>query len=152
MPSRVTGQRRIRRQSVLKTSIIREFDGGLNVIDNDLNLTTKYAKELKNMLRLADGSIGIRYGNKQFADLTGALGDTTVVNIIYFRQHIIAVGRNGRIAKVNGAGVAALIWDESIANALDGAPNGWGTTPFCSFTQFKGELIIVNGIDRKSVV
>ncbi len=151
--ARVTGQKRIRRQQVLKTSVIREFDGGLNVIDNDLNLSTKYAKELTNMLRLPDGSIGIRYGTKLFSDLSSLFAEgSTIVNIAYFRQHLIIVASSGEIARVNGAGIATKIWDSTFASALFNSPSAWGETPFCSFTQFKGELIIVNGIDKPLLV
>ena len=51
-----------RRQNALRTTTLREFDGGWNVIDNDLNLSPKFAKVLTNVLRLKDGSIGVRPG------------------------------------------------------------------------------------------
>ncbi len=59
-----------RRSDVLKTSTIRDFGGGWNVIDNDLNLSTKFAKVLDNMSRLPDGSIGIRWGTRLFVDFS----------------------------------------------------------------------------------
>lgn len=73
-------RRRSLRQEVLSTTTIREFDGGWNVIDNDLNLSSKFAKILENMYRSADGANTIRYGTKLFGHLnvqvatTGTLG------------------------------------------------------------------------------
>lgn len=58
-----------RRREVLKDATIREFNGGLNVIDNDLNLSTEYAKTLDNMYRAPDGTVSIRYGTTLFADV-----------------------------------------------------------------------------------
>lgn len=63
-----------RRQNSLKSTTLREFDGGWNVIDNDLNLSPKFAKVLTNVLRLKDGSIGVRPGTRLVRNLryTGA--------------------------------------------------------------------------------
>lgn len=68
-------RRNARRQNVLKTTTLREFDGGWNVIDNDLNLSPKFAKVLTNILRLKDGSIGVRPGTRLVRNLryTGAV-------------------------------------------------------------------------------
>lgn len=61
-------RRNVRRQAVMKTATIREFDGGWNVIDNDLNLSTRFAKVLTNMVRQKDGSIGVRQGTRIVRD------------------------------------------------------------------------------------
>lgn len=58
-----------RRQQALKTTTLRDFSGGWNVIDNDLNLSDKFAKILTNMLQLSDGSIGVRPGSRLVRNL-----------------------------------------------------------------------------------
>jgi hypothetical protein len=62
-----TRRRNFRRNDLLKDATIREFDGGWNLVDNDLNLSTSYAKVLDNVARLQDNSIGLRYGTRLFA-------------------------------------------------------------------------------------
>lgn len=53
----------------LKQIEIHDFSGGLNVVDNDLNLTTKYSKVEENIITSEDGSKRIRYGTKKYIDL-----------------------------------------------------------------------------------
>ncbi len=71
-----TQRRQSSRRDVLLTTTIREFDGGWNVIDNDLNLSSKFAKVLQNIYRSADGANTIRYGTKLFGDLNVQLATT----------------------------------------------------------------------------
>jgi len=58
-----------RRQQSLKTTTLREFGGGWNVIDNDLNLDSRFSRILTNMTLLQDGSLGIRQGTRLVTDL-----------------------------------------------------------------------------------
>lgn len=63
-------QRSRARQEVLQHTTLREFNGGLTVIDSDLNLSPRFAVVLDNMQRRPDGSIGIRYGTRMIGNLT----------------------------------------------------------------------------------
>lgn len=56
------------RGNVLRDATVREFGGGWNVVDNDLNLSTRFATLLDNMSREEDGSMGVRWGTKLLAD------------------------------------------------------------------------------------
>lgn len=67
------GRKNRRSTMELEDATVREFSGGLNVIDNDLNLSSRYAKVLDNLVLQRDGSIGLRYGTKLFADLGAAI-------------------------------------------------------------------------------
>ena len=58
----------------LKTTTVRDFDGGWNVIDSDLNLAPRFAKVLDNMFRGDGGFNQIRFGTSAFA-----AGDTGVI-------------------------------------------------------------------------
>lgn len=53
----------------LLTTTIREFDGGLNVVNDDLNMDTKYSKVETNVYNNIDGTKSKRYGTKYFADI-----------------------------------------------------------------------------------
>ena len=65
----VKGVRRAKnRSTVLEDATIREFGGGWNVVDNELNLSTRFATLLDNMSREEDGSMGARWGTQLLAD------------------------------------------------------------------------------------
>lgn len=53
----------------LLTTTIREFDGGLNVVNDDLNMDTRYSKVETNVYNNIDGSKSKRYGTKYFTDV-----------------------------------------------------------------------------------
>lgn len=53
----------------LKTTTIREFNGGLNVVNDDLNMSTKYSKIETNIFNSIDGTKAKRYGTKFLKDL-----------------------------------------------------------------------------------
>ena len=138
--------RGIQRSSVLQDATIRDFSGGLNVVDNDLNLTTKFSKELTNLQRSVDGGIEIRPGTKLFADCSDHMSE--IINCEFFSNHIVAVGSNGNLVRINARGEVVLIWNDEFANSLPGNPDGWSETSYCSFTVFNGALIVANGINK----
>lgn len=139
-------KRRIQRPLRLDSVTVRDFSGGWNVVDNDLNLSSKFLKKMKNMMRGEDGSVKVRYGTRLFADLSAYLDK--IINIFYFAGRIIAVGLNGKIAFISSTGDVTVAWDDSWAKNLPGNPKGWSTTPFCSSAVFNGELIICNGVNK----
>jgi hypothetical protein len=137
---------RPRRGEVLRNTTIREFGGGWNVIDNDLNLSSRFAKVFKNVFRGADGAVNVRYGTRLFKTLP--ITDT-IINVTYFSDALISVTENGIIYATLGDGTTFSIFDDDIAAALPGSPPGWSDNlTFCSFAQFRGELVICNGIDK----
>jgi hypothetical protein len=52
-----------------KSTIIRDFGGGLNVVDDDLNLSSSYQPVLDNVHRGVDNTLNVRWGTELFADL-----------------------------------------------------------------------------------
>ncbi len=138
----------------LKAATVRDFTGAWNILDDDLNLATKYSTKLFNCAVLADGTVTVRYGTRLFANLNPAMSSpgARVVNIEYYGAAIIAVLSNGDVLSVLGDGTVNRIWDSTIAGALPGDPDGWGPTDFASFAQFNGELIICNGVDKPLIV
>lgn len=151
------GNRRIKsRSDVLRDATVREFGGGWNVVDNELNLSTRFATILDNMSRDEDGSMSVRWGTQLFADLTLAPVSLTppnyIVNHYYFQDRVIVVMSDGRIASVLGDGTMEIVWDTTIAGGLVGTPDAWGPTDFTSFAVFNGKLIVCNGTDKPLIM
>jgi hypothetical protein len=68
-------------REILQTSTVRDFGGGLNVIDNDLNLSPRYAKVFTNTVRSPDNAVQVRWGTTLFSDVRVAnTAVTTTVN------------------------------------------------------------------------
>ena len=141
---------RIQRSNVLLDATIRDFSGAWNTVDEDLNLATKFSRILENMQRSIGGSNSVRPGTRLFADVSSYMD--TIINCEFYNNHIICVGSNGKIVRINSSGTIILIWDDSFAENLPGAPDAWGTTFFVSFAIFNGELIIANGINKPLIV
>ena len=139
--------------SKLDAVIARDFRGGLNTTDSELNLTSKYYVAGSNLYPDSNGRLHLRYGTTPFAEteedeaLAAALDN--IIGMEYYAGAIIAVGANGVIVSVDASGAVTQIFNTTIAAALPGAPSGWSTgLQYASFTQFSGQLIICNGVDK----
>jgi len=142
--------RQVSRQSLLLDATIRDFSGGWNVIDNDLNLDTKFSKKLENMQRSIDGSNSVRPGTKLFSETSEYLDE--IINCEYFNGYVVCVGANGKIVRIDATGAVILVWDDNFASSLSGSPLSWDNTTFVSFAVFNGELIICNGINKPLIM
>jgi hypothetical protein len=140
----------MQRSNPLLDATIRDFSGGWNVVDNDLNLNTKYSKILENTHRGVDGANVIRPGTRLFAETSEHLDK--IINCEYFNGYIIAVGSNGQMVSINSVGSVRSIWSDDWANNLAGSPNGWDTTPSASFALFNGDLIVCNGVNKPVII
>lgn len=138
----------------LKQATERNFSGGWNNLDDDLNLNPKYSKVVTNVHAGAAQAMTVRWGTRLFCSLTATFSSpgVKIVNLEYYNGAFIVVGSNGEIAKVLGDGTATIIWSTAIAATKPGAPAGWSPLTFASFAQFNGELIICNGIDKPLIV
>lgn len=138
----------------LQQTVVREFQGGWNTIDNELNLSPKFAHVLDNWMRAADGSMQVRYGYEFYADcgLEDESGEvlltTDIINGVFFQGYLIVVDANGVIARVSSDNTGIRIWDDAIAATQPNAPTGWGVTNFVNFYSFGGKLILLNGSDK----
>jgi len=144
------GNAKVQRQNLLLDATIRDFSGGWNVVDNDLNLDTKFSKKLKNMVRGIDGANSVRPGTELFAETSAYLDE--IINCEYYNGFIVAVGANGKMVQIDGSGVVNEIWSDDWANGLAGSPDGWDTTVFVSFAIFNGDLIICNGVNKPVII
>lgn len=133
--------------NVLRDATSRNFKGGLNVADTELNLSSKFARELVNLGVGIDGSLQVRQGNRLFADIK-ELTDGFIVDQQYFAGNIISVDDFGQLFSTNGKGDSTRIWDSTIAATLRQGLQIWGATDFVRFEEFGGELIIGNGEDK----
>lgn len=143
------------RDSVMQDATVREFSGGWNVVDNDLNLSTKFATVLDNMSREEDGSMGVRWGTMLIKDVclaVSAPADVYNVNVFYFQNSTITVMSDGRIARTLADGTTTVVWSTAIAGGLVGAPAGWGSTDFASFAVYNGKLLVCNGSDKPLII
>lgn len=129
-------------QSLLQISTVRSFEGGLNVVDTDLNLSPKYAKVLDNIERNVDGSLSLRPGSVL---LTNQIADTNdIVNHTYFAGFIWSVQKSGNITTTDATGAV-------IVRSASGAHWATGVT-FVDFTIFNSDLLITNGKDKPLIV
>lgn len=139
---------------LLKSATLSDFGGGLNVVDNDVTMKSRFAKVLDNFNKNTDGSQSLRWGTKLKYNIAGIVTGN-IIETIYFNRHLIVVTSTGQIAKITEAGVITAIWNPTIAAALPGAPSGWTTglvVGSIDSSEFKGELIIVNGVDKPLIV
>lgn len=136
------------KNKALQESTARDFSGGLDLVDSEFNLSSKYAVAGYNMVPNENGDLQVRWGTRLFA----TAGTSRIVGLEYFYAYVVAVHEDGTITATDAGGNTVTIWNSSIAGTLPGSPTGWSTTPSVSFTQFLGELIITNGIDKPLVV
>lgn len=140
-------------KQVLLSATVRDFTGGWDILDNDLNLSSKYAIKLFNISLTPDNALSVRNGTRLFVDLSSYTSSAaTLINFEYYEGSLICVMSNGDLISVLGDGTTMRIWDAVFAHALAGSPAGWSTTAFASFTQFNNKLIVCNGIDKPLIV
>lgn len=141
---RYAGPRRAMR---LQETTLSDFGGGLNTIDEDLGMSMKYQRELKNFRRLPSGSQTVRWGSVLFADVSSVVGGV-IVDSHYFGTRLLHVTSTGEIATVTDDGDVEAIWNTTIAASLPSAPAGWSATTQVDFVPFRDTVVIHNGVDK----
>lgn len=136
-----------KRLNILKEATSRDFKGGLDVADSELNLTSRFARELNNMVIGIDGSLQIRQGCRLFADIA-PLTSSYIMNYRYFSGKIVVVDHAGQLFTVDGQGSVTRIWDADIAAAKRPGLTKWGSAEFVTFEEVSGNLIIGSGVDK----
>jgi len=127
---------------------IRGFGGGLNAVDNDIEMDPRFQKVLNNFRRTPKGSQVIRFGSNWFTDVN-SVSNSPIVDEVFFSNAIISPLENGNVVATDVNGVDSIIWSDAIAAALLGSPDGW--TPgvdSVDFVPFKNKLVIHNGVDK----
>lgn len=136
-----------RTANIMEEATSRDFSGGLNVADSELNLTSKYARALENIIVGIDGSLEVRQGNKLFCDFA-SVSDYPIKNVRFFYRYIVAVNSRGEVFAAEGTGAVTAIWTQSIADVKRPGLLIWPSADFVTFEDFNGELIISNGVDK----
>lgn len=131
---------RSKAQQLLRSTTLRGFVGGWNVIDDDMNMPHKFSTRALNVFPRPDGTMQVRYGTQQFADLSETLGAVEIINATYFIDSFVVVLADGSLHRVFGDGSFVQIGDL------------WNTTEFASFAIFNDQLIICNGSDKPVTV
>lgn len=140
--------------NILKEATSRDFSGGLDVADSQLNLTSKYARDLENLVVGLDGSLEIRQGNRLFGTIEGVVvgagGNTArdIVNMRYFAGYIIIIDERGVLFAMDSDGDAIAIWTNDIARQANRSARIWPNGFDAVFEEFNGELIVMNGRDK----
>lgn len=127
---------------------IRGFGGGLNAVDNDIEMDPRFQKVLDNLRRTPKGSQVIRFGSNWFSDVK-SVSDSPIVDEVFFSNAVISPLENGNVVATDISGVDTIIWSSAIAAALLGSPAGW--TPgvdSVDFVPFKNKLVVHNGVDK----
>lgn len=145
------------RQPHFEEATLRDFTGGLNIVDNDLILKTKYAKELDNAHRGLDGTMSIRPGTKMIKEMqddAGISSSDTIIETVYFQDKLVCFHSTGIVSTYNYSdGTTAVIWNSTIAGALPGSPSGWSTgLTSIDTTEFRNELVVCNGVDKPLLI
>lgn len=131
----------------VRTTTLRDFTGGLNLVDSDLNLSPKYAPRLSNLHRVLDGSLATRPGTFKIAR-TGLASE--IIHTKHFQNLFWLFLANGKIYTINidGTGLTER-WSSAIAGGYPHTPPPWSTgLTFVSTAVFNGKMVACNGIDK----
>lgn len=137
--------------NILKEATSRDFSGGLDVADSELNLSSKFSRVLENLINGIDGSLEIRQGTKLFADIA-VLSNYNITNIYFFYRYVIVMNKRGEVFAVDGQGTVIGIWNQIIAANKRAGLLIWPSADFVTFLEFNGELIISDGKNKPLVV
>ncbi|HSW91790.1 MAG TPA: hypothetical protein VLG09_04040 [Candidatus Saccharimonadales bacterium] len=129
---------KVRVQEKLRPVTLRDFSGGWNVLDDDMNMPHKYAKKSYNVFSQPDGTIQVRYGTDLFSDLRSRFaGGETIINAEYFVDSFVVVSSVGKLYRVLADGTHSLL-----------STGLWNATEFVSFATFNNHLVLCNGSDK----
>lgn len=126
---------------------IKDWRGGLRVVGSDQTLQSNYQVVAKNIYTNKDGKPVARFGFEEKANLP-----TNPVEITYYQNFILAFLDDGTIYKIDSSFTQTAIWNTTIAAALPGAPTAWSATNHVDFTEFDGELVVCNGVDKPILI
>ena len=137
--------------NIMRDATSRNFSGGLDVSDSELNLSSKYAVVLDNIIVGIDGSLEVRQGTKLFFDIA-PLSSYKISNIAFFYRYIITMDTRGQIFSTDGTGATTAIWTPAIAAAQRPGLTIWADGEDVLFWEFNGELIAMNGRNKPLVI
>ena len=103
----------------LHPTTLREFSGGWNILDDDMNLSHKYARIAYNVFADNDGTVAVRQGYRPVCEVCASTVTAAyAVEAYYYNSALIVVFCNGEICKLMGNGAVSVIWDTVIAGSV----------------------------------
>lgn len=139
--------------SALEEATLRDFSGGLNLVDNDVAIRSNYAKVLDNWHRDADGGNSIRFGTMYKWTVSPTVTGN-IIEMYAFNDRLVVFTSTGQVCTVDETtGTVVAIWSSAIAALLPGTPAGWSSgLASIDITEFKGELVVCNGVDKPILI
>lgn len=119
-----TQRRKVRPTSKLNNSTIRDFSGGLNVVDNEQNLTSRFAPVFDNVVTHNDRRAGVRFGYAMIKKLKGGTtqsGTTTKTFSASDDSRVLTIPWTAHPFSIGGA--AQALQHITISNASAGVEN-----------------------------
>src|SRR5215472_569868 len=101
--------------SILRDATSRDFSGGLDVADSELNLNSKYARVLDNLIVGLDGTLDVRQGTKLFSDIGGT---SPIIGSRYFYRYVVPMNAAAEVFAIDGQGNSTAVWNSAIAGAM----------------------------------
>jgi hypothetical protein len=113
-------KRQIPRGRNIQDSTLRDFSGGLNLADNEQNLSPIYQTTLKNMYRGEGGALNKRFGTKLFCKIDAIATFTMSDSDSFLANFTLSTSPNLALERVHHG----LTTGESITFGSAGAVNG----------------------------
>lgn len=123
----------------LKTTTIREFDGGLNVVNDDLNMDKRYSIIETNIFNNTNGTKAKRYGTKFLKNVQSYPNVTETFNncvtetkhyiyLLYDNRFDVKVGSKMRIIHTEGNNPSSTMEVIAITSSTLSIKNVWNLT------------------------
>lgn len=124
----------------IQSATVKDFSGGWNTSESELNIDSKYSIIEDNMYYGTDGTLKARQGTELFGELE-SIATANFVDGYFFFAYIISVAEDGSVYATDGTGSSARIWPK-----VGSAP--WSPTAAVSFVEMNGDLHIHNGVNK----
>lgn len=105
-----------------KTTTLRDFGGGLNVVDTQLNMNARFSPVFRNIRRALDGSLSPRWGYKIFAD-----GKDGTVTSITSATYTVDTTNTSKIVNIAEVGHTKVSGDHVNISGFSSAIGGFTT-------------------------
>src|SRR5215468_10077249 len=101
--------------NIMRDATSRDFSGGLDVADSELNLNSKFARVLDNLVVGLDGTLDVRQGTKLFSDIGGT---SPIIGSHFFYRYVVPMDDMGEVFAIDGTGTSTPVWNTAIAGGM----------------------------------
>lgn len=117
----------------LKTTTLRDFSGGLDVVHDDLNMDSKYSKIERNMFLNIDGTKAKRYGTHYEFDLKGFNENEVYQGLGTFEQNKEVTIQQDTVHDINESSKIKIISPTELAGEYN-IDHLWSASTFAYIT------------------